>query len=597
MSFRVRVLLLIVALVATSTTATAWLTQRQAAREISDSVTTGNRDAELTASDLTEYGMVHGTWEGVQGTIRDIAAQRHLRVRLTTSDGALVADSDLQSGRPARPVNSSAIAIDPRPTLPDLGSPTPDTRYREAVATLAAYRRGWRLASCLANAGIGVTLQTGAPPVFTPGPGSQEQLQSCQAKADGARNDIGPLVSYGRECAQKADQMGCLRELFTQQITGSAAPQLRLYLVADQPSPAISTGSITLAATTVFLAAALCAWLLTRRVLRPIGALTAASRRLGARDLSERVPVTGHDELAALGREFNRMAESLERSELRQRQLVADVAHELRTPLANLRGYLEALHDGVLPPSRQLFASLHEEALLHQRIVDDLQDLALAEAGSLAYHLERVELNDIAEGCLLAHGALAEAAGVDLRLERGPSLQVIADPDRLRQALGNLIRNALTATSAGGSAVISVQRRERCAAVCVSDTGRGIAESDLPHVFDRLWRADPARRRPGSGLGLAIARQIVVDHSGTIEVRSRLDHGSSFTICLPVANGYSADDDSAYPSPSTATSTATPTRSTTSTPTGTGPAGSTTPSTPSTPSPTSSTPGPQEAGR
>ncbi|MFJ6199458.1 sensor histidine kinase [Micromonospora sp. NPDC092111] len=233
-------------------------------------------------------------------------------------------------------------------------------------------------------------------------------------------------------------------------------------------------------------------------------------------------------------RSFNRMADSLQRGEERQRRLVADVAHELRTPLANLRGYLEALSDGVITPDQDLFASLHDEAMLQQRIVDDLQDLALAEAGKLAYHRVTVDLAELLETCGTAHHARAESAGVSLRVAAGP-VAVYADPDRLRQVVGNLVTNAVRATAAGGSVRLVASRTETQAVVRVVDSGSGIPADALPHVFDRFWRADAARSRRtgGSGLGLAIARQIVTDHQGTITVASEVGVGTTFTITLP----------------------------------------------------------------
>jgi len=233
------------------------------------------------------------------------------------------------------------------------------------------------------------------------------------------------------------------------------------------------------------------------------------------------------------------MADSLQRGEERQRRLVADVAHELRTPLANLRGYLEALKDGVIPPGAEVFASLHEEAMLQQRIVDDLQELALAEAGALAYHRTRTDLTELLETCRTAHRTAADTAGVALRVLANGPVVVPADPDRLRQVIGNLLSNALRATPSGGSVTLSASGpTDGWATVAVQDTGAGIAVTDLPHVFDRFWRADPARGRTtgGSGLGLAIARQIVTDHGGHITADSHPGSGTTLTITLPTGD-------------------------------------------------------------
>jgi two-component system sensor histidine kinase BaeS len=368
-----------------------------------------------------------------------------------------------------------------------------------------------------------------APPTETSSPASDPAARPWVALPDG-----------------QVDLEACLSAVFASRIDEFAPVPLLVYLgaVDEDAAPPLSPAPVLAGAGLVALLAIAGSTLFSRRVLRPVQALTHASRRFGAGDLSERVPVVGHDELAGLATSFNRMADSLQRGEERQRRLVADVAHELRTPLANLRGYLEALKDGVVRPDADLFASLHEEAVLQQRIVDDLQDLALAEAGALLYHRSRTDLGELLETCRTAHQAVAEAADVRLTaISIGPAAYVYADPDRLRQVLGNLVSNALRATGAGGSVTLTARQDGPSVVVTVMDTGTGISPAQLPHVFDRFWRADAARGRAtgGSGLGLAIARQIVTDHAGTIEVASTLGVGTTFTLRLP------ADDPAAPP--------------------------------------------------
>lgn len=301
-------------------------------------------------------------------------------------------------------------------------------------------------------------------------------------------------------------QAQCLELAFAQRANQAAPLPLRFFRgAADEPSqvPTLAAGPAIALASLVAVLAVAGSLLLSRRVLRPIRALTTASHRLAQGDLTKRVEETGRDELALLARSFNRMADSLQHGEERQRRLVADVAHELRTPLANLRGFLEALQDGVVTPSPELFASLHEEAVLQQRIVDDLQELALAEAGTLVYHRSRVDLGELVETCRTAHQAVADAAGVRLVTSIAEPIPLSADPDRLRQMLGNLVSNALRATTTGGEVSLSVARDGARGVVMVADTGAGIAPEHLPHIFDRFWRADPARGRTtgGSGLG------------------------------------------------------------------------------------------------
>jgi two-component system sensor histidine kinase BaeS len=191
----------------------------------------------------------------------------------------------------------------------------------------------------------------------------------------------------------------------------------------------------------------------------------------------------------------------------------------------------------MLEPDPDLFASLHDEAVLQQRLVDDLQELALAESGGLTYHRMRLDLSELLETCRTAHSAVAESAAVRLEVETGDLPLIRADPDRLRQAVGNLVTNALKATPPGGSVILRGFTSMGDVVITVTDDGRGIATDQLPHVFDRFWRADGARGRTtgGRGLGLAIARHIIAAHGGTITASSTLGVGSVFTIRLPVA--------------------------------------------------------------
>ena len=236
------------------------------------------------------------------------------------------------------------------------------------------------------------------------------------------------------------------------------------------------------------------------------------------------------------------MADSLQAGEDRQRRMTADIAHELRTPLSSLRGLLEALQDGFLQPTPEVLASLHEEVLLQQRIVDDLQDLAAAESGTLTYHWSEVNGPELVQAGQVAYRELADAAGVALAVDVVEPVWFRGDPDRLRQVVGNLVTNAVRATTAGGRVCLRLSRDGQSAVIEVRDTGCGIAAADLPHIFDRFWRADAARGRDtgGSGLGLAIARQIVADHGGRIDTTSAVGVGTTFTVRLPNAAGPAA---------------------------------------------------------
>jgi signal transduction histidine kinase len=284
---------------------------------------------------------------------------------------------------------------------------------------------------------------------------------------------------------------------------------------------------------------------LSRRILAPVEALTAAVRRMEAGDLSQRVEVTSQDEIGELARAFNAMADGLARLEELRRNMVTDVAHELRTPLSNIRGYLEALQDGVVEPERHIIDSLHEEAMLLNRLVDDLQELSLAEAGQLKLKRQPVALADVVDRAVEAVRPRAEAKGVTARVDLPEDLLVDVDPQRIGQVLRNLLENALTHTPPGGEIAVAARaacpepsrRQGQWVEVSVRDTGSGIAAEDLPYVFERFYRADRSRSRTtgGAGLGLAIAKQLIEAHGGRIWVESTEGEGSTFTFALPTS--------------------------------------------------------------
>lgn len=554
MSFRLRVLLVVMLVAGTATAATAWLTLRQASEQITESVTADQAQVEQITRELRDYGYRHGTWVGVPDLLADLGRRQEpdQRIKLTTEDDTVIADTDTLANVTARQTSSAPTLVDPVPSLkltPDV--PDPGLTTLEKVAE---YRVGVELAECLSGAGVAVRTTEdpfGVPRFAADFNGDRvdaDLVRRCEETATrnaAERDEAGDQEAIA-ECQAgtiPAEVLACLRNEFRVQVADVAPPRLLVYIGArgTGESP-LQSAPVLLAAGGVALLALIGTALLSRRVVRPIGILTAASQRLGQGDLAGRVPVSGNDELAQLARSFNRMADSLQRGEERQRRLVADVAHELRTPLANLRGYLEALKDGVITADPDLFNSLHDEAVLQQRIVDDLQDLALAEAGTLAYHKVPVDLAELVETCRLAHLAVAEAAGVSLVVDAAGPVPVHADPDRMRQVLGNLITNALRATAAGGTVAVRAGSNGAQAGIEVADTGTGIEASSLPYVFDRFWRADSARgrRTGGSGLGLAIVRQIVADHGGTISVRSQVGVGTAFTIILPGSDHPSA---------------------------------------------------------
>src|SRR6266511_897909 len=247
-----------------------------------------------------------------------------------------------------------------------------------------------------------------------------------------------------------------------------------------------------------------------RGILRPVGALTAAARRMERGDLSQRVAVGSRDEIGQLAHAFNAMADGLAGTEQLRRTMVTDVAHELRTPLTNLRGYLEAVRDGVTPASPTIVDSLYEEAMLLNHLVDDLQDLTLSEAGRLELRREEVDAQTLVVSAAQGVQARAKEQGITLVVRSVPAC-VLADPHRIGQVLRNLLANDLTHTPAGGEVELSAAAAPDGVRFEVRDTGCGIAREHLPNVFERFYRVDASRARAtgGAGIGLAGGKQLV----------------------------------------------------------------------------------------
>jgi signal transduction histidine kinase len=279
-----------------------------------------------------------------------------------------------------------------------------------------------------------------------------------------------------------------------------------------------------------------------RGIATPLAGVMAAADAVAEGDLSARVPESGPGDFRRLAHSFNRMTGELERAEQQRRNLTADVAHELRTPLHIIQGNLEGMADGVYEPSESHLEATLEETRLLARLVEDLQTLSLAEAGQLALNEEPVNVAELLADVGISFSGQAEAAEIALAVSTegdATGLTVWADYGRLDQVLGNLMANALRYTPPGGTIRLGAANRAEKVIITVADTGEGIPAEDLPYIFDRFWRGDRSRPHGGgsSGLGLAIAQQLVRAHHGRIEVTSEAGQGTTFTIELPAAGG------------------------------------------------------------
>lgn len=298
--------------------------------------------------------------------------------------------------------------------------------------------------------------------------------------------------------------------------------------------------SLTIAVAAALLTTLAVSWFLTRRLGRPIARMATAATRVAAGAYETRVEASHLGvEFAALDEAFNRMASTLEHTERRRRELFADLAHELRTPVATLGSFLEGIEDGVIPAQDDTWRTMREQTGRLRRLIDDIDAVSRAEERQLDLRPRSLVADEVIVEAIRAATVASAQAGVSFEHRRAASpVRVLADPDRLHEILGNLIGNALRHTPAGGVVTITASRQDGRARITVSDTGDGIAAANLPHVFDRFYRADPARSRRtgGTGIGLTIARALARAHGGDLRAASGgLGRGAEFTLTLPSA--------------------------------------------------------------
>ncbi|CAN5270976.1 hypothetical protein BH24ACT16_BH24ACT16_01270 [soil metagenome] len=335
------------------------------------------------------------------------------------------------------------------------------------------------------------------------------------------------------------------------EMMGPAASQQmveRMVGPAEEAYLASINNALWIAGLIAALAAVVVGLLLARRITRPLRDLNHAAWRVAHGDYEQRVPVRSDDELGELAASFNTMAGAVGRQEALRRQMAADIAHELRNPLAIVQADLEAMLDGVRPLSKDAVASVHEETQLLSRLIADLRDLSLAEAGQLPLKRCTTDFGKLARASVERLAPQARDKEVHLSIEvpevpkRMPEANV--DQDRISQVLGNLLENALRHTPRGGGVTVRIESDEpaETVRVTVSDTGPGIPEDHLPNVFERFYRADPSRTRSGggSGIGLAVVRQLVEAHGGRVWVESPPGEGASFGFTLPAAGSGSS---------------------------------------------------------
>jgi len=333
-----------------------------------------------------------------------------------------------------------------------------------------------------------------------------------------------PAQQYSQPIVMRREVVGSAVVRFTQ--SGIAG--------ADDVLQADLLRAIAGAAGLAALLALLVGIALARRLTRPVERIIAVTQAMERGERTARVgEMAAPAELRDLATAFDRMADTLDRQEQLRRDLVADVAHELRTPVAVLQAGHEALLDGVAEPTPEQLASLRDEVLRLARMVSDLQTLAAADAAALHLALARCDLAEIAAGAADSLVGRYEAAGITLERRLAPA-EILGDARWLHQVVTNLLTNALKFTPAGGTVMISAGPEGSEAVLTVADTGAGIPEDELPHIFERFWRGRRAAQTSGSGIGLAIAAELVLAHGGRLTASSQLGHGSVMKVSLPL---------------------------------------------------------------
>lgn len=596
---------------ACSVAATAWLAAQTTSGALEQEQGQALADDARIYDALLGYAATHPRWDGVDGTVKDLASRFGRRIAVTTQARAPLADSAGSSG-PQLPNRPSAV-VDPlsldSALSKDSGSSATDRIDARAVGPFrlpSSERRELRgkadrVAACLGRLGQNVEVTEGPSgrPRIDPGdmPADRVTSDDCSTTdldtpTETEAKALEALTKLTNACLSRQDRPGitlnpdltwrgdrlpgpvavpvplpaprafdraadeavgsCVNTARREQLSSYVAQPALLFIgdpdrgnVPGFDLSATSTARIAGAAALVLALTIGVSVLTGRRLVRPLRALTGAAQRM--KEGAEATPIAVHadNEIGQLAAAFYELAEHRARLEAQRKAMVSDVAHELRTPLSNIRGWLEAAQDGLADTDPALIASLLEEAVQLQHIIDDLQDLAQADAGALRLHPEPVDVADLLGQVAAAHQAEAERAGVTLSVAvPKPAPAVTADPVRLRQAVGNLLSNAVRHTPRGGRVDLRAHGEGVDGAgdgpvsdvvVEVADTGSGIAAEDLPYVFDRFWRAERSRNRRtgGSGLGLSIVRKLVEAHGGSATAASTEGVGSTFTLRLP----------------------------------------------------------------
>ncbi|MEU8611321.1 HAMP domain-containing sensor histidine kinase [Actinoplanes sp. NPDC048791] len=562
-----RLLALSLVVMLCAVTATAWLAAQSTTRAIVQAQYHGISDGEVMIYDeVVAYAATHTDWSAVRPLLVELAARTGRPISLSYPEGEFLAGSETSTVLPARrsalvdPLNLEGYLTDDQPGRGiDWRAVGPYRLTKAALETVS--ERVLAAESCLLGKDMDawVSRATGGRPTLhsddasdaqlagclresgadIPTPTEQRALDELTALTNACLGDGTVTVQLGFTWTGRApagsDTRACIDDARRMQLRPYVAPRAILYIhdAASVTGPVFdlsraSTMGIAGVSALVLAVAVAITLLVGVRMSRPLRALTRAAEQGAAR-----LPIRGRDEIGRLTAAFNDLTERREAGERQRQAMVNDIAHELGTPLTNIRAWLQATRDGVADPDPELLDLLADEADVLQHIIDDLRDLAAADAGQLRLHPELVYVNELLDQVAAVHGS--RSGDVTIVTEPVGDPEVMLDPLRMRQVVGNLLSNAVRHSPPGATVTVRSRLDGDDLVIEVVDAGDGISEDDLPHVFTRFWRADRSRNRHtgGSGLGLAIVRDLVGAQGGTVTATSRAGHGSTFTIRLP----------------------------------------------------------------
>jgi len=534
-SMRVRLVLAFVAVVAAAIGIAEVVAERTATREFDAYV--GRVDAayiESLAQNLGAYYGANGSWQGVE-SVFEALPQVPGHLQLQDNSGAVVGDTSpgRGPGGPGGPSGTPGSQITPGGSGP--GGPNNQGGGPNATATTVP------------GSGPGGTSGSGADatPRAPGGSGPRSEGKSSDLMEDVVSlSQTSQVAETGDAPAAQATAAPPAVQRIPIYINGQ---QVGTLIVVSQgvPTSSASLGdrffdrvrlALVVGGITGLLLAIVFAVILVGGITRPLRRLTAAARRIASGDFSQRVAVSSPSEAAELATSFNQMAETLERNQETRRRLLSDIVHELRTPLSVIQGTAQGFVDGVIPADAAHAGIIRDEASLLNKLITDLRDIALAESGELRLEKKPANLADLARQAVGVRQPRAKEKGVVVEIVAPQGLPpAVVDGDRTLQIVGNLLDNSLRHTPSGGSVTVRVSGpRHGLLALQVTDTGEGIPPEHLPHIFERFYRADPARPVGGTGLGLAIVKQLTEAQGGSVAVESEPGRGSVFTVTFPV---------------------------------------------------------------